>query len=176
MKFPVTDRFLWDLYDFLEKAGDIYDVFLARPWKEVWSPELHKFRYEWKKKKDRKLFSRLVYYLKKKGYIKTKNLEEKEAVLLTRKGADKILKLKLKESNKKKRPDGKWQMVIFDIPERKRFLRDLLRENLYLLGYQLLQQSIWVCPYDVSYKTEIILNKYSLDQYVKTFLIKEIEV
>lgn len=164
------------MYDFLERAGDVYDVFSARPWKEVWSPELHKFRNKWRNRQERKKFSQLIYYLKKKGYIKIKNLEEKQAVLLTKRGADKVLKFRLKEGNKKKRADGRWQMIIFDIPEKRRFLRDLLRENLQLLGYRLLQQSIWVCPYDVSRKTETILNKYSINQYVKLFLIKEIEV
>ena len=59
---------------------------------------------------------------------------------------------------------------------RGKHLRDLLRENLYFLGYKMLQQSVWVCPYNVSKETEAVLRKYSLDPYVKLFLIEEIEV
>ncbi len=176
MKLALSDKFLWDLYNFLEKTGDVYDIFSARPWKEVWNPEFHKFRYETQKRYERKNFSRFVYYLKKKGYIKIKNLEQKQAALLTQKGADKVLKIKLRTKEKNRRSDGKWQMLIFDIPEAKRHLRDLLRENLYLLGYQMLQQSVWVCPYDVLKETEALLRKYSLDQYIKLFLIEEIEL
>jgi len=176
MKLPLSDKFLWDLYNFLEKAGDVYDIFSARPWKEVWSPEFHKFKYERQKKYEREKFSRFIYYLKKRGYIKIKNLEQKQAALLTKKGADKILRIELKTKEKKRRPDGKWQMLIFDIPEKKRRLRDLLRDNLHLLGYQILQQSVWVCPYDVLRETEALLRKYSLDEYIKLFLIEEVEL
>jgi len=77
---------------------------------------------------------------------------------------------------KKRRPDGKWIMLIFDVPERKRYLRDLLRSAIYFLGYKMFQRSVWVCPYDVLKKTEALLRKYSLDQYVKIFLIEEIEI
>jgi len=173
MKLPFTDKFLWDLYDFLEKWGDIYDIFAPRPWKEVWSPELHRFRYEWSKKEEKKKFSQLIYYLKKKGYIKIKNLEQKQAILITKKGAERVLRMELKTIEKKKRPDGRWQMIIFDIPEKKRDLRNLLRENLYLLGYKMLQQSVWISPYDILKETEAILRTYSLDPYAKLFLIEE---
>ena len=176
MRLPLSDKFLFDLYNFLEKAGDVYDIFSARPWREVWNPEFHKFRYEAQKRYARKNFNQFIYYLKKRGYIKIENLKQKQAVLLTQKGADKILKIKLKTKEKKKRADGKWQMLIFDIPETKRRLRDLLRDSLRFLGYEMLQKSIWVCPNDIFKETEILLRKYSLDQYVKLFLIEEIEL
>ncbi len=176
MRLPITDKFLWDLYNFLEKLGDIQDIFAPRPWNEVWCPELHKLRYEYEKKKDRKRFSQFIYSLKEKGYIKIKNLEQKQGIILTKKGAKKVLKIKLKMKKKKRRPDGKWQMVIFDIPEKKRVLRDIFRENLQILGYKILQQSVWVCPYEISKETEGIIRQYSLDPYVKLFLIEEIEM
>jgi len=176
MKLPFTDKFLWDLHNFLQSIDDIHNIFAIRPWAEVWSPELHKFRHEYVKKQRRKDINKVIYYLKRKGYIKIKNLEQKQAVLITKKGKDKILKIGFKIKNKKKRKDGKWQMLIFDIPEKKRFLRDLLRENLHLLGYKMLQQSVWVCPYDVLKETEAILRRYSLDPYVKLFLIEEVEL
>jgi phenylacetic acid degradation operon negative regulatory protein len=176
MKLPLSDKFLWDLYNFLEKVGDIYDLLSPRPWREVWSPQLHKFRYEYEKKQTRKRFTYFVNYLKRKGYIKIKNLQQKEAVLLTKKGFQKVLKLKIKFKERKRRADKKWQMIIFDIPERKRKLRNLLREHLYLLGYKMLQQSVWICPFDVLKETEKIIREYSLDSYVKLFLIEEIEI
>lgn len=176
MKLPFSDKFLLDLYDFLEKISDIHDIFSPRPWREVWNPEFHKFRRDYKKREGRRELSQLIYYLKRKGYIKIKNLEQKQAALITPKGAEKILKIKLKTKERKKRTDGKWQMIIFDIPEKKKRIRELLRDSLYFLGYQKLQQSVWVCPYDVLKETEAVLRSYSLDQYAKLFLIEEIEV
>jgi len=67
-------------------------------------------------------------------------------------------------------------MVIFDIPERKRTLRDILRENLQILGFKYLQKSIWVCPYDVLEEVQNLIAKYELEKYVKTFLIEELEI
>ena len=176
MRLPFTDKFLWDLYNFIEKIDKTFELFYPRTMKEVWFPDLYKLRQKYGRKEDRQQFSQLIYYLKKQGYIKIKNLEEKQGVILTPKGAEKVLRIKFKMQEKKRRADGKWQMVIFDIPERKHDLRDLLRANLRILGYKMLQKSIWVCPYDVSKETEGVIRKYSLDPYVKLFLIEEIEI
>lgn len=176
MRLPLTDKFLLDLYNFIEKIDKVFDLFAPRTMKEVWYPDSYKLRRKYERKITRKQFSRLIYYLKNQGYIKIKNLEQKQGVLLTKKGRDKVLRAKFKIKKKKKRHDGKWQMVIFDIPERKRVFRDLLRENLQILGYKMLQRSIWVCPYDVLEETEGIIRRYSLDPYVKLFLIEEIEL
>lgn len=176
MKLPFTDKFLWNLYNFLEKAGDIYDTSSSHTFREAWNPEFRKFRREYEKKQSREKVSQFIAYLKRKGHIKIKNLEQKQAILITKKGTDKILKIQLKIKEKKKRLDGKWQMIIFDIPEKKRHLRDLLRESLQFLGYKMLQQSVWVCPYDVFKETEAVLRRYSLDPYIKSFLIEEVEI
>jgi len=175
MKIPITDKFLWELYNFIEDLHKIYEISAPRTMKEAFYPELYKFKQEWLRKERRKDFSKLIYSLKKKGLIKIKCLKNRKAIALTPKGSKKVLKIKYKMIEKKKRKDGKWQMIIFDIPEKKRFLRDLLREHLYFLGYKILQKSIWVSPYDVFKETEEFLRRYSLDRFAKLFLIEEIE-
>ena len=144
--------------------------------KEVCCPDLYEAKQRHKRKKARQEFSRLIYYLKKKDYIKIKNLEQNKGIILTKKGAEKVLKVKFKIKDKQKRSDERWQMIIFDIPEKKRWLRDLLRDNLRILNYKMLQQSIWICPYDVQKETEFILKKHSMDQYAKLFLIEELKL
>ena len=47
-----------------------------------------------------------------------------------------------------KRWDGKWRMVIFDVPESKRRVRDRVRFLLVAIGFLRLQNSVWVYPYD----------------------------
>lgn len=176
MKLPITDKFLFGLYNFIEGIDETFDIFSPRTMKEVCYPDLYRLKKKYARERTKKQFSQLVYYLKRKGYIKTKSLEQKQGIILTRKGADKVLKVVLKSVERKPRKDNKWQMIIFDIPEEKRHLRDLLRENLHILEYKMLQQSVWVCPYDVLRETENILRRYSMDQYVKLFLIEEIEI
>ena len=49
---------------------------------------------------------------------------------------------------KPKRWDGKWRVLIFDIPERRRGTREQIRRTLLNLGFKRLQDSVWVYPYD----------------------------
>lgn len=67
-------------------------------------------------------------------------------------------------------------MVIFDIPEKKRKLRDFFREVLKNLGFKFLQKSIWVCPYDMLNKVQKIIQKSDLEKQVRIFLIEEVEI
>ncbi len=176
MKLPITEKFLLDVYSCAEKLDKSLTIFSYWKMKDYCHPYFYELRNEYKKKQTKQQFSQMIYHLKKNGYIRIKNLEQKKGIVLTRKGAEKVLKVKFKTSRKRKRSDRKWQMIIFDIPEEKRHLRNLLRKNLYFLKYEMLQQSIWVCPYDVLSETEFILRKHSLDPYVKLFLIEEIEI
>ncbi|MGB4076139.1 MAG: CRISPR-associated endonuclease Cas2 [Minisyncoccia bacterium] len=49
---------------------------------------------------------------------------------------------------RKRRWDGKWRMVVFDIPERRRHVRERLRSIVRHIGFFRLQDSVWVYPYD----------------------------
>lgn len=42
--------------------------------------------------------------------------------------------------------DGKWRMVIFDVPESDRSLRAKMRRRLMLEGFGCLQKSVWISP------------------------------
>jgi CRISPR/Cas system-associated endoribonuclease Cas2 len=50
--------------------------------------------------------------------------------------------------NQKKKWDGRWRMVVFDIPERRRRIRIRLRAFMSDIGFVRLQDSVWVYPYD----------------------------
>lgn len=50
--------------------------------------------------------------------------------------------------NQKKKWDGRWRMVAFDIPERRRGVRFRLRTVMREIGFVRLQDSVWVYPYD----------------------------
>jgi DNA-binding transcriptional regulator PaaX len=43
--------------------------------------------------------------------------------------------------------DGKWRILMFDIPERKRKMREMLRVMLARTGFLRLQDSVWIYPY-----------------------------
>lgn len=47
-----------------------------------------------------------------------------------------------------RRWDGRWRVLVFDVPEKKRRERDVLRAMLRRLGFRYLQRSVWVYPFD----------------------------
>ncbi len=175
MKLSITDEFLWNLHAILEKGGDVASFIFSTSYQKAHmlqnrqNPFLRRYQH----KKGRAQFSQLIYKLKVRGYIKIKSLEGKRAVMLTKEGLGKALRASFVMDEKQKRPDGKWIMIMFDIPLRHQKARVLLRSVLYNLGFKILQQSVWVCPYDVQEKTEKALQFYSLEKYVKIFLIEK---
>ena len=84
------------------------------------------------------------------------------------------MKASFKIEKMAKRKDGKWIMIIFDIPQNHKKDRELLRSILINSGFKMFQQSVWITPYDVSEKIEKLLQMHSLDKYVKIFIIEEI--
>lgn len=175
MKISITDEFLWDVYNFLEKTRDVADFVFKAPTMRNYLPgEENPIFKKYRNDRNKRKFSNLLYYLKINGYIKVKNLENKQAIILTKEGISKALKASFILEKTKKRKDGKWVMLIFDIPVKHKRARNLLKSILINLGYKLFQQSVWISPFDVSEKTEALLQMHSLDKYVKIFLIEEI--
>ena len=179
MKISVTDEFLWNLYNCLEKGGEVVDFMFFTSYIEKagimsggQNPLFKKLQHQ----KSRRKFAQLIYKAKIRGYIKIKNLKGKKAMMLTREGIGKALRANFAMEDKKKRPDGKWLMIMFDIPQSHKKARELMRSVLGNLGYKMLQQSVWVCAYDIQEKTEKLLQFYSLEEYVKIFLIEDVSV
>lgn len=179
MKILLTDKVLWDVYNFLEEVGDTaYFIFRRRrTFYDIMPGPRNPVAEKYRREENRRQFSTLVYYLKKHNYIKVKNLQGKKAIILTKKGIDRALtaKFKIENNQLKKRKDGKWIMIIFDIPQKHNRARNLLRSVLKNLEYKIFQHSVWVTPYDVFERTEELLQQHSLDKYVKIFLVEQIQ-
>lgn len=52
------------------------------------------------------------------------------------------------EVPKPKRWDGKWRVLIFDVPEVRKVTRERIRNSLIDIGFCRLQDSVWLYPYD----------------------------
>ena len=79
------------------------------------------------------------------GYLKYQNGK----LTITEKGKRYLMKETIYEKLKdKKKWDGKWRVLIFDIPERKKTMREYIRHTLISIGFMRLQDSVWVYPYD----------------------------
>ena len=73
-----------------------------------------------------------------------------------------------------KKWDGKYRLVIFDIPELKKGSRRWLREELYLLQYVQLQKSVFVGKYPLSQDIVKDIKKTGLSNFVNYLLVEKI--
>jgi len=71
-------------------------------------------------------------------------------VRLTQTGEDRLRSFELSDYKleKPKKCDGRWRMLIFDIKEERKAIRDKIRFTLNRIGFLRLQDSVWVYPYD----------------------------
>ena len=94
--------------------------------------------------------NRAVTRLKNKGYIMFEERNGKKFIRLTPDGKKRLESYKNKDISiqKPKKWDRKWRIVIFDIPERRRVIRNKLRNTLLDWGFIRLQNSIWIYPYE----------------------------
>ncbi|MFH1193815.1 MAG: hypothetical protein V1661_02370 [bacterium] len=88
---------------------------------------------------------RMLLGFKEKGYFDISIKNNKTFFRLTPKG--KNLAELLKFCAGKIKWDKRWRVLIFDIPEKERYKRDVLRKKIIELGLKQLQESVWITPY-----------------------------
>ncbi len=76
---------------------------------------------------------------------------------------------------KPKKWDGKWRILIFDIKETKRNIRDNIRNTLVSIGFIKLQNSVWVFPYDCEDFITLLKADFSMGREVLYIIADKIE-
>ena len=121
-------------------------------------------------------FSRLHHTVIKRlidnGYI----LKDKAGYRLTvqgRKYSNKLLSWYIDRNPA--RWDGKWRIVIYDVPEIRKKDRDYLRRLLIQHGFSLLQASVWISPYPVPRSFNQQLWNMKIKYHVLYLLVNEID-
>lgn len=115
-------------------------------------------------------------YLKQKGNLEF--IKEKDGYMvykLTKKGKKKLNKLIVDEMCLKipKKWDGKWRLVIFDIPESFAKDRYALRKKLKEMNFYQCQKSVWIHPFPCLEEIEFLKNNLNIKPFVKLFLVEE---
>src|SRR3989344_9349601 len=123
--------------------------------------------------------SQAVNRLRERGLIERVNTVKGVALRLTSKGvrlAETIEEEeKLYEIKKPKRWDTKWRIVIFDIWERRRSVRDRLRTLLQRNGFVRIQNSVWAYPYDCEELLVFLRTNLRLGKGILYIVAEEIE-
>ncbi len=62
--------------------------------------------------------------------------------------------------------DGKWRIVVFDIPEPNRVIRGLFRRRLREWGFKSWQKSVWIGKNNVTEKLRQLISRLGIDKWV----------
>ena len=110
--------------------------------------------------------------LQNKGLVEKKD----DKYILTFLGLKYFKRIKQKNSDREiKKWDGRWRVVMFDIPEKLRKERNWLRHQLYGLEYQLIQKSVFLgkWPLTEDFFNEIIERR--LNNFIRLITVGEID-
>ncbi|MSR85709.1 CRISPR-associated endonuclease Cas2 [Candidatus Uhrbacteria bacterium] len=103
-----------------------------------------------------------ILRLDKRGWIIARQTQEGWKIRVTAKGHAEALAYELgqKKIQKPRCWDQKWRLLIFDIPESRRVVRDKIRRLLQSFNFYRLQDSVWVYPYECQEILNVLCTKY----------------
>ena len=114
-----------------------------------------------------------LHRLEKQGLI-AKAPKEK-VYFLTDKGKEFTAYIENRFSILKEKWDGTFRVVIFDVPEAKKHWREVIRNELILMQYQLLQKSVYIGKYPLSKTFCKELEEKGIAEYVFIFTVNQVD-
>lgn len=138
-----------------------------------------------------KYFSRSKKYSKNQFRNAYKNLQHrklieiiqekngKTKVQLTNKGQKRIKDFYFEnlELPKPKKWDGKWRVLIFDIPTKPQIYnqaRNALRNKIKDLGFYQMQKSVWICPYECEDELLFVAEIFQVQKHIEILTVEKL--
>ena len=118
---------------------------------------------------DRKMLHQTLARFKINGLVELVALGDgREKAVLTPLGKSMHLRYKFRnlELKKQRKWDKTWRMVLFDIPESNRKIRDALRRKLKALGFLEFQKSVFLFPHPCEDEINFIINFFDIAEHV----------
>lgn len=119
-------------------------------------------------------YAHKIWQMEKRGVVKVLSKGDKKFIKITKKGELQILLEKAK-IERSKFWDGKWRLVIFDIPESSRDKRNLLRRLLKSNEFYKLQASVFINPYPLNREAIDYLKQTGLIDYIRLLRVDDID-
>jgi CRISPR-associated endonuclease Cas2 len=121
---------------------------------------------------DYKMYYKVLTRLQERGWVKVFGKKKKKDLFpeLTKQGVLEALFVKAQMPGFRAK-DGKWRMVLFDIPEDARSQRNRLRRLLYKNCFRSVQKSVFISPYELNADAIQYLRLSGLDKYIRIFRI-----
>lgn len=97
-------------------------------------------------------------------------------IRITQKGESKIrsFAIDLIKIKKPKKWDGKWRIVMFDLPVQYKNIRNSLRLKLKQIGFIQFQKSVWLYPYPCFDELLFIADYYKVSKYIEIVTASEV--
>ena len=119
---------------------------------------------------------RTMKSLERRGMVRIVIKNGEMRVYLTDKGQQELLKYQLREKRLTGgRWDKKWRIVIFDIAEKRRYARDRIRIDMRTFGFEKLQESVWVYPYECEEVITLLKTRYKAGKELVYIVASDIE-
>jgi len=121
----------------------------------------------------KKQIQNAIYNLKKRKLIEiVKYDDDKVKVKLTNKGKERIKEFSLETLSieKPKKWDGKWRILMFDIPTKPKIYnqaREALRSKIKELGFHQMQKSAWAYPYECEDEILFIAEIFNVQKHIE---------
>lgn len=119
-------------------------------------------------------FNHLVWRNMKTGYIEKVIKNGTPYLRLTSRGQNKTKRDFSLLRFQKSKWDKKWRVVIFDILELDRKIRDRMRIKLKELGFGMFQQSVYISPHDLARDFAEFIESEDLDEWVYVLEVSRI--
>lgn len=115
-----------------------------------------------------------VYYMKSRGYLVG---DYDHGLQLTDKARKRLADIKFDELVVASTPvwDHYWRIVLYDIPESSKSLRNAFHSQLRAIGCFQLQRSVWITPFPCRDVVAAIATRYKLDTYVSYFEARNLD-
>ncbi len=134
---------------------------------------------EWKnwRRFDQAYLRQTLRRLAKRKFVEIKESGKKQQIIITERGKKRILEYALGELtiSKPSHWDKKWRVVIYDIPQKKKKLQEVMRRSLKQLEFLLIQESVYIIPYACYKEIEFLREYYGVGQYLKYLLVDKLE-
>ncbi|MEK7128557.1 MAG: hypothetical protein AAB933_03280 [Patescibacteria group bacterium] len=76
---------------------------------------------------------------------------------------------------KRRKWDGKWRVVVFDVWENTRSKRDALRYEIKNFGFIQLQRSVWIYPYPCEEFIELLKSSLSFGKNIRYMVLEKLD-
>jgi len=119
---------------------------------------------------------RIIKRLNKQEMITIREKDNKISIEITEKGKRRLLEYDFENIERKaKKRDGKWRLIIFDIPEDKKQNREAFRSKLVQLGCIRLQDSVFVSAFPCKEEVDFLCHYLEISDYVTVASLDKIE-